>query len=110
MAISGGKISPPVSIYDVQQNCWVRLVRTVNGTQQRIYSSSLGVLCGSNVGDTVPASDGKGSWTVEARGAINRWARYKPERIDGYRPIMHGSMLSQTRTRKGNNFGLDVPY
>lgn len=110
MAISGGKISPPVSIYDVQQNCWVRLVRTVNGTQQRIYSSSLGVLCGANVGDSVPADDGLGNWTVEARGPINRWARYKPERIDGYRPIMHGSMLSQIRTRKGNNFGLEVPY
>ena len=110
MAYNGGVISPPVSIYDVQQPCWVRLVRTVSGTTERIYSPSLGVLCGANVGDTVPASDGKGSWTVEARGAINRWARYKPERIDGYRPIMHGSMLSQTRTRKGNNFGLDVPY
>ena len=110
MAYNGGVISPPVSIYDVQQPCWVRLVRTVSGTTERIYSPSLGVLCGANVGDTVPASDGKGSWKVEARGAINRWARYKPERIDGYRPIMHGSMLSQTRTRKGNNFGLEVPY
>ena len=110
MAHNGGIISPPVSIYDVQQYCWVRLVRTVSGATERIYSSSLGVLCGASVGDTVPASDGHGSWTVEARGAINRWARYKPERIDGYKPIIHGSLLGQSRSRKGNNFGLDVPY
>lgn len=110
MGYSAGIISPPVSVYDVQQPCWVRLKRTVSGQVQTIYSSDVGTLCGASVGDTVPASDGLGSWTVDARGVINKWARYKPERAAGPTPLMHGSIYGQTRTRKTNNFGLEVPF
>ena len=41
------------------------------------------------------------------RNNINKWARYKPERADGPKPLIYGS---GTRSRKGNNFGLDIPY
>lgn len=77
MSYSGGKISPPVSIYDIQK---------ATGQQ----SGDLGTLCTCDT--------------------LNRWARYKPERADGPKMLMHGSMLAQIRTRKLNNFGLDVPY
>jgi hypothetical protein len=41
---------------------------------------------------------------------INKWARYKPENIEGQLPITHGSSLATLRSRKRNNFGLTVPY
>ena len=107
MGYSAGKISPPVSIYDVQQPCWVRLKRTVGGQVQTVYSSDLGVLCSASVGDIIPARDGNGNWTVDARGEINMWARYKPERAAGPKPLIHGQ---SPRSRKGNNFGLQVAY
>jgi hypothetical protein len=71
-------ISQPVSVYDVQQCCWVRLQRTVSGQTQTRYSGDVGVLCCAQVGDTIPASDGLGSWTVMARGTVNMWSPRKP--------------------------------
>jgi hypothetical protein len=71
-------ISQPVSVYDVQQCCWVRLQRTVSGQTQTRYSGDVGVLCCAQVGDTIPASDGLGSWTVIARGTVNMWSPRKP--------------------------------
>lgn len=41
---------------------------------------------------------------------INKWARFKPERIDGPLPVGHGTSLQDSRTRKANNFSLTVPY
>lgn len=107
MSYSNGIISAPVGIHDIQQCCWVRLQRTVNGQTQTKYSGDAGVLCGAKVGDIIPATDGNGSWTVTARGEINKWARYKPERADGPKALLYNS---GARSRKGNNFGLDVPY
>lgn len=107
MAYNNGKISAPVSIHDIQQCCWVRLQRTVSGQTQTKYSGDDGVLCGAKVGDIIPATDGNGSWTVTARGKINKWARYKPERADGPRLLYYDA---GQRSRKGNNFGLDIPY
>ena len=78
MGYANGKITRPVSIYDVQCCCWVQLQRTVNGVVQTRYSGDVGVLCGASVGDTIPASDSDGSWTVVARGEINKWARFRP--------------------------------
>lgn len=78
MSYSNGTITAPVSIYDVQRCCWVRLQRTVSGVVQTRYSGDVGVLCGANVGDTIPADDSDGSWTVVARGTINKWAYHKP--------------------------------
>ena len=78
MSYSNGHITAPVSIHDVQQCCWVRLQRTVSGEVQVRYSSDLGVLCKAKVGDTIPANDNNGSWTVAGRGNINPWARYRP--------------------------------
>lgn len=40
---------------------------------------------------------------------INKWARYKPERADGQQPLTYGD-AQIARSRKGNNFGLAVPY
>ena len=107
MGYSYGRIEAPVSVYDVQQCCWVRMQRTVSGQTQTKYSGDVGVLCGAKVGDIIPATDGQGSWTVVARGAINKWARYKPERADGPRLLYYDA---GQRSRKGNNFGLAVPY
>ena len=42
--------------------------------------------------------------------SINKWARYKPERADGPMPLICGISLDDLRSRKANNFGLDVPY
>ena len=42
--------------------------------------------------------------TLITTGAINKWARYKPERVAN---IIPGITFS---TRKSNNFGLDVPF
>lgn len=73
-------ITAPVSIRDVQRCVPVSLQRTNSSTNQteRVSSNDLGVLCGSKIGDTVPASDGKGNWTVQWRTEINKWAKYKP--------------------------------
>lgn len=73
-----GIISAPVSIYDVQRVAPVTLRRTVNGVVQTRFSCDLGVLLSSKVGDTIPADDGLGSWTVYSRTDINIWAKYKP--------------------------------
>lgn len=100
-----------VSINDIQQCCWVRLKRTVSGSVQYKYSGDLGVLCGASVGDIIPASDGLGSWTVDSRGFINKWARYKPQRREGPMPMVHGTEgAPESGSRKAGNFGLEVPY
>lgn len=41
---------------------------------------------------------------------INMWARYKPQRADGPFSLIHGTNTSGTRSRKGGNFGLQVPF
>lgn len=41
---------------------------------------------------------------------INKWARYKPERADGQTMLIHGDNSSGTRSRKANNFGLEIPF
>ena len=48
--------------------------------------------------------------TLCTRPNINKWARYKPERAAGPTPLLHGSIYGQTRTRKTNHFGLEVPF
>lgn len=48
--------------------------------------------------------------TLCTRPNINKWARYKPERAAGPAPLTHGSIYGQTRTRKTNHFGLEVPF
>lgn len=48
--------------------------------------------------------------TLCTRPNINKWARYKPERAAGPAPLAHGSYYGQTRTRKTNHFGLEVPF
>ena len=48
--------------------------------------------------------------TLCTRPNINKWARYKPERAAGPTPLAHGSYYGQTRTRKTNHFGLEVPF
>ena len=103
MANNYGYIEPPVSIHDLQKSISVRLTRTVAGETQTRYSDDLGVLCGAKVGDRIPATDGRGSWTVASRSNINRWARYKPERSSAINLITH-------EMRKYNHFGLDVPF
>ena len=80
MSVSSGIISAPVSVDDVAQLCWVQLRRTVSGVVQTIYSYDEGCLCGAKVGDTIPALDSDGSWTVADRGVINKWARFKSVR------------------------------
>lgn len=52
----------------------------------------------------------KDEGTLCTRDNINKWARYKPERHDGIFPVVHGVYLASSRSRKGNNFGLEVPY
>lgn len=59
----------------------VILQRTVRGERQTITSSDLGTIIKAEVGDTIPASDGLGSWTVVSRVKINMWALFKPVRI-----------------------------
>ena len=48
--------------------------------------------------------------TLCVANSINKWARYKPERADGPMPLICGTVTEGTRSRKANNFGLDVPY
>ena len=95
-------ISQPVSVYDVQQCCWVRLQRTVSGQTQTRYSGDVGVLCCAQVGDTIPASDGLGSWTVTARGEINKFARFKPVRFASVKQITDAN-------RKSVGHGITLP-
>ena len=73
-------ISAPVSIYDLQRAVPVTLRRTNSNTGQveTVSSNDLGVLCAAVVGDTIPANDGYGSWTVISRIKINMWARFRP--------------------------------
>ena len=103
MSVSGNRISPPVTIEDLMALVWVRLKRTVNGVEQTILSSDLGVLCGAKIGDTVPAHDNLGSWTVIDRVYPNKWARYHPMRYNTIPYITHAK-------RKEYHFGLDVPF
>lgn len=73
-------ISAPVSVDDVRQCVPVTLSRTVSGEPQTKQSSDVGALCGAVVGQTIPATDADGPWTV-ARECINKWAKYKPVRF-----------------------------
>lgn len=83
MAYNNGYIQAPVSIADVARAVPVTLKRTNSSTGQteRRSSRDLGVLCGASIGDTITASDGKGNWTVESRGEINKWSKYKPVKL-----------------------------
>ena len=77
---STGIITAPVSIRDVQRCVPVSLRRTNTSTGQveTCSSSDIGVLCSAKAGDTIPASDGKGNWTVTGRIAIKMWAKFRP--------------------------------
>ena len=103
MSVSSGIISVPISVDDVAQLCWVQLRRTVNGQVQTLYSYDDGCLCGAKVGDTVPAFDSDGSWTVADRGEINRWARYKSVRYQQESEISYSQRASVY-------FGLDAKF
>ena len=103
MSVSSGIISAPVSVDDVAQLCWVQLRRTVSGVVQTMYSYDVGCLCGAKVGDTIPALDSNGSWTVADRGVINKWARFKSVRYQKESEITYSQ-------RKSVYFGLQVPY
>ncbi len=81
MSVNNNTIIAPVAVDDVMALCGVTLERTVNGVVQRITSNNVGVLCSASIGDTFPATDGSGSWTVVDRVAINQWARFKPVRL-----------------------------
>ena len=102
MAYNNGIITAPVSVYDVQQCCWVRLQRTVSGQTQTRYSGDVGVLCGAKIGDTITASDGLGSWTVTDRGEINKFARFKPVRFASVKQITDAN-------RKSVDHGITLP-
>ena len=110
MAVVNGVIVAPVEIADLQRLVGVMIQRTVSGVTERRNSGDLGVLAGSSVGDTIPDNEGGTPWTVVSRSEINKWARYKPERADGFKPLIHGDQIGGVRTRKGNNFGLEIPY
>lgn len=99
-----------VSIADIQSLVPVTIKRTVSGVTERRNSSDLGTLAGSSVGDTIRDNAGGQSWTVASRVEINKWARYKPQRSDRLKYLPHGTMLAQTGTRKGGNFGLSIPF
>lgn len=73
-------ISAPVSVEDAKQCVPVTLSRTVSGEPQTKQSSDVGALCGAVVGQTIPATDANGPWTV-TRERINKWAKYKPVRL-----------------------------
>ena len=94
-------ISAPVSIYDLQRAVPVTLRRTNSNTGQveTVSSNDLGVLCAAVVGDTIPANDGYGSWTVISRIKINMWARYKPMKRNKIGPL-------ETSDRVAANYGI----
>ena len=80
-------ISAPVGVSDLMQVVPVTLRRTAGGVVQTVSSDDIGVLCGALAGDTVPAMDGSGSWTVLSRVNINKWAKYKPVKKAVIEPI-----------------------
>lgn len=104
MGYANNKITAPVSIFDVKSVVPVTLRRTNTSTGQieTISSSDLGVLCGASVGDTIPATDGNGSWTVLSRTEANMWARYKPETaVTGLVTLGIQPITLQNRTLNG---------
>ena len=104
MGYANNKITAPVSIFDVKSVVPVALRRTNTSTGQieTISSSDLGVLCGASVGDTIPATDGNGSWTVLSRTEVNMWARYKPETaVTGLVTLGIQPITLQNRTLNG---------
>lgn len=48
--------------------------------------------------------------TLASASNINMWARYKPERAEGPKMLIHGTSTSSIRSRKGNSFGLQIPF
>lgn len=108
-------ISAPVSIRDLQRCVPVSLVRTNSSTHQteRASSNDLGVLVGSQQGDTIPASDGKGNWTVQSRTPVNSWSKYKPvgkNKLDTTDELNSDKTWKNTATWwKGNNTTITVP-
>ena len=101
MAYDKGYITAPVSIRDVQRCVPVTLKRTNTSTGQveRRSSCDLGVLCSAETGNQITARDGKGTWVVDNRIEINKWAWYKPIK---YATI---GMLTEAM-RKAANYGL----
>lgn len=82
----------------------VVLQKTVDGVTQQIVSLDVSTNISAEEGDPIYG------WTVVSRRPINKWARYKPERADGPKPLIHGDGTSGMRSRYANNFGLVVPY
>lgn len=71
-------------------------------------SNSNGVIAAPvSIGDVAQvlgvSSSDLGTLCANGHGKINKWARYKPERRDGPRPMTYAG-------RKQNGFGLEVPY
>lgn len=98
-------VTAPVSIYDLQRCVTVSLQRTNTSTGQveSMTANDVGVLCAANIGDTIPASDGKGNWTVTYRVAINKWAKYKPLKFAKIEQLNATNMISA-------NYGIiDIP-
>lgn len=120
-----GIITAPIGTSDLQKCFAVRVEAnvTIDGRTETInvLSGDIGVNCALEAGDTFIADytyrDALGThvipnvtWTVVSRNEINKWAKYKPERADGPKPLIHGDATSGTRSRFANKFGLEVPY
>ena len=118
MSVNNGKISAPVSISDLQTMFAVHLTRTVSGQQQNALCADLGSIIAGEIGDTVPAIDGNGDWTIDGRVDIKMWAKYKPvvwPNIDTLAALNSGSLtwnpscaanLQWWKSTNGN-YGLD---
>lgn len=107
MGYSNGIISQPVSIHDVQRCVPVSIQRTNTSTGQveRRSSGDVGVLCSAVVGDTVPAMDGNGSWTVTSRIPINMWASRKPIYSPKKTPLTEDDWKGSAHTLSGFKTG-----
>ena len=110
MAYVNYRVIAPVSIYDLQRCVTVTLRRIVEGVTQTKIAGSLGLIISANVGDTVPDSDGDGSWTVISRVPINMWARYKPIRYECIGPVSFATRKNLTYDGVSTPFGVLPPW
>ena len=117
-----GIITAPVSIYDLMQAVPATLRRTNTSTSEveSVSSDDLGVLAGASVGDTIPSTDGHGTWSVISRVAVNMWAKFKPVRsyqsglLDTVSQLINGvwnnALSSQWWRDTVNAAGLRIGY
>jgi hypothetical protein len=102
MSYTNNMIQAPVEIADLQRCVPVTMRRTVNGVVETKISGDLGIIISGYVGQLVPDPDGKGSWTIISRVAINKWARYKPLRKNLLEYLTY-------QQRYNLSFGLNIP-